>query len=132
MVKPVPYLLLRLLIGISLFGHGLVRLPKLDKFSGWMVKLFEGSMLPQIVVEPYSYVLPFAEFITGIFICIGLFTRYAVIAGILIIFSLLFGSTMIEQWDAIPGQLIHGSILIVLLNYIEANHYSIDYKIKKH
>jgi thiosulfate dehydrogenase [quinone] large subunit len=40
------FLLLRLGIGISMFGHGLVRLPKLAGFSKWMVTSFEKSLLP--------------------------------------------------------------------------------------
>ncbi|WP_236564852.1 DoxX family membrane protein [Flavobacterium sp. MK4S-17] len=73
-MKPLPYLLLRLLLGISFFGHGLVRLPKLNMFSGWMVKTFENSMLPQALVLPFSYMLPFAELITGALLLIGLLT----------------------------------------------------------
>ncbi len=40
------FLLLRVAIGTSLLGHGLVRLPKLPAFSQWMVGLFAKSMLP--------------------------------------------------------------------------------------
>ena len=34
------YLLARLPIAMSMFGHGLVRIPKLEKFSAGMVKEF--------------------------------------------------------------------------------------------
>lgn len=130
MVKPLPYLLLRLLIGMSYLGHGLVRLPKLEKFSEWMVQSFEKSMLPPALVIPFSYILPFAEFITGILLLLGLFTRAALIAATVIMLVLIFGSSMIEDWNAIPSQLIHGAIAVYLLNYIEANLLSTDYKLK--
>lgn len=130
MVKPLPYLLLRLLLGMSFFGHGLVRLPKLEKFSGWMVQSFEKSMLPPALVTPFSYVLPFAELITGILLLIGLFTRSVLVASVVIMLILIFGSSMIEEWSAVPSQLIHGAIAVYLLNYIETNTISTDYKLK--
>ena len=130
MVKPQPYLLLRLLLGMSFFGHGLVRLPKLEKFSGWMVQSFEKSMLPPALVTPFSYVLPFAELITGILLLIGLFTRGALVAAVVVMLILIFGSSMIEEWSAVPSQLIHGVIAVYLLNYIETNTISTDYKLK--
>jgi len=130
MVKPLPYLLLRLLVGMSLFGHGLIRLPKLQGFSAWMVKQFQNSPLPQELVTPFSYILPFAELVTGALLLAGLFTRYALVAGALIMIALIFGSSMIEDWAAIPSQLIHGFIIALLLNYIEANRFSADCKLK--
>lgn len=75
------YLLLRLAIGASMFGHGLVRLPKLNAFSDWMVGSFEKSILPQALVVPFSYVLPIAEFTVGLLLILGLFTRQALIGG---------------------------------------------------
>lgn len=116
------FLLLRLGIGISTFGHGLVRLPKLQGFSKWMTGLFEKSMLPQALVIPFSYFLPFAEFITGLLLIIGLFTRQALIAGGIIMLLLIAGTTIIENWDALPSQLIHLAFFAILLNY--TNNYN--------
>jgi thiosulfate dehydrogenase [quinone] large subunit len=128
MAKPLPYLLLRLLLGMSFFGHGLVRLPKLQKFSGWMVGQFQNSMLPEALVKPFSYILPFGELITGLLLLIGLFTRQALVAAAVISLILIFGSSLIEEWGSIPSQLIHGFIAAYLLQYIEANYYSLDTK----
>lgn len=128
MVKPLPYLLLRLLTGMSFFGHGLVRIPRLEKFSGWMVGEFQNSMLPDALVRPFSYMLPFGELITGLLLIIGLFTKQALVAGTFIMLALLFGSSMIEEWGSIPSQLLHGLLLVLLLQFIEANRYSLDYK----
>lgn len=59
------YILLRLGVGISMFGHGLVRLLKLNSFSNWLVIEFKKSVLPEFIVIPFSYALPFAEFLVG-------------------------------------------------------------------
>lgn len=130
-MKPLPYLLLRLLLGISFFGHGLVRLPKLNMFSGWMVKTFENSMLPQALVLPFSYVLPFAELITGALLLIGLLTWYALIVAACIAIILIFGSCLIEEWGSIPSQLLHGGMAALLLNFTQGNTISVDYKLKQ-
>jgi len=125
------YLLLRLAIGTSMFGHGLVRLPKLEDFSHWMVGSFEKSILPAALVTPFSYLLPIIEFIIGVQLITGLFTRSALIAGSLVIIVLIFGSSMIENWDAVPAQLIHVAFFAVLLHFIQSNTWAVDRVIAK-
>src|ERR1700735_3168157 len=78
------FLLARLAVGTSLFGHGLVRLPKLDKFSHGMAAEFQHSILPQGLILCFGYILPFAEFGIGLLTLLGLFTRQAAIAGSLL------------------------------------------------
>jgi thiosulfate dehydrogenase (quinone) large subunit len=97
------YFLCRITIGTSLFGHGLIRMPILSGFSGWMTGQFKNSMLPQEMVLPFSYILPFAELTVGILLLIGLFTRQTLTAGAALMILLIFGSTMIQQWEAIPS-----------------------------
>jgi thiosulfate dehydrogenase [quinone] large subunit len=115
------YLITRIAIGTSLLGHGLVRLPKLNAFSNWMTGSFKTSLLPQVVVLPFSYVLPFAEFGIGLLIIAGLFYRQAIIAGAAVMTLLILGSCLVENWDAIPSQLIHIAFLAVLLQFHPVN-----------
>jgi len=61
--------------------------------------------------------LPVAEFIVGTLLLLGLFTRQALTAGALVMISLIFGSTMIESWDALPSQLIHTAFFSILLSF---------------
>lgn len=126
------FLLLRLAIGISLFGHGLVRLPKLNSFSKWMTGLFTKSMIPETLVTPFSYALPVAEFCTGLLIISGLFTKISLVSAGIIMLFLLLGTTFIENWDAIPSQLIHITILAALAGYADQyNSYALDKLISK-
>lgn len=125
------FLLLRLAIGLSMFGHGLVRLPKLSGFSKWMVGSFQKSMLPESLVLPFSYALPIAEFVVGLLLLLGLFTRNALMAGGIVMLMLIFGSTMIEEWNALPSQLIHVAFFAFLLNYIHLNSFAVDKLINK-
>lgn len=125
------YLISRLAIGLSFFGHGLVRLPKLAGFSNWMVGQFSKSLLPEALVISFSYVLPFAEFIAGLLIIMGLFTRQGLLLAGFVSLALIFGTTMIENWEALPSQLIHVAFLSVLLAYLPYNSYAVDKIIKK-
>lgn len=125
------FLLLRLAIGLSMFGHGLVRLPKLSGFSKWMVGNFQKSMLPESLVLPFSYALPIAEFVVGLLLLLGLFTRIALMAGGIVMLMLIFGSTMIEEWNALPSQLIHVAFFALLLNYIHLNSFAVDKLLNK-
>ena len=120
------YLILRLSIGISMFGHGFVRIFKLNAFSTWMTGQFEKSILPQAIVIPFSYILPFLELITGILLILGLFTKQALLLGSIVMLMLIFGSTMIENWDVLPSQLIHIAFFAVLLQFINSNSFCID------
>ncbi|HVU53743.1 MAG TPA: DoxX family membrane protein [Puia sp.] len=130
-MNPITFLLLRLAIGASMFGHGLVRLPKLAGFSHWMVGSFEKSMLPLSLVTPFSYALPILEFAVGLLLITGLFTKAALITGALVMVILIFGTTMIESWDAITSQLIHAAFFAVLLQFREYNTLAVDQLLKK-
>lgn len=121
------FFLMRVAIGMSLFGHGLVRLPKLAGFSAWMVGSFSKSILPALLVVPFSYALPIGEFLTGLLLLLGLWTRQAAIAGAVIMIILIFGTTTIEDWSALPSQLIHVAFLLTVLVFVKThNRYSLD------
>lgn len=122
----IAYLLLRLALGASLLGHGLVRLPKLKGFSEWLVSSFEGSMLPLWAVAPFGYVLALIEFVAGLLLVLGLFSRIALMAGSLVMIALIFGSCLIEKWEWLPSQMIHVLFAVGLLVFVAHNRFSID------
>jgi len=122
------YLLARLPMGLSFFGHGLIRIMKMETFSAGMVKQFSKSVLPEGLVSLFGHVLPFLEFITGILLLFGLFTRFAVVLGVAIVLSLIFGSSLIEQWNAIFTQLFYAAYLAGLYYFADYNGYSIDHR----
>lgn len=125
--RALAYVLARLAIGASLFGHGLVRLPKLAAFHNQLVGEFKTSILPEILVSPCGYALPFAESAIGALLLAGALTRTAAIAGGLVMIVLIFGSTTIEHFGVIGDQLIHASLLAALLAFRRHNTYSVDH-----
>jgi thiosulfate dehydrogenase [quinone] large subunit len=125
------YLIARLTLGMSFLGHGAIRLTKLSVFSHGMVQQFSKSFLPGWFVLGFGIVLPFLEFITGVLLLLGLFTRFAIVLGVAIILSLIIGSSVIEQWQAIFVQIVYGAYLALLFNFTGYNAISIDALITK-
>ncbi|PUZ30607.1 thiosulfate dehydrogenase [quinone] large subunit [Chitinophaga costaii] len=119
------YALLRITIGMAMFGHGLVRIPKLSVFAGGMIKGYDGT-LPLALVTPFAYALPFVEFAIGALLILGLLTRYALIAGALLMILLIFGCAIKENWEAIGTQLLYGGLYFILLRFLAQNAYAVD------
>ncbi|ODS83293.1 MAG: DoxX family protein [Cytophagaceae bacterium SCN 52-12] len=130
-MKTNAYLITRLAIGATIFGHGLVRLPKLGEFAQGTAESFEKSILPAAVVLPFGYLIAVSEFIIGLLVLAGLFTRQASVAGGLLMILLIAGTSLIENWGAIPSQLLHTLFFILLIEYEEANSWAADNLIKK-
>lgn len=120
--KKLNFFFLRLPLAISLLGHGLVRLPKLEAFSQWMVGSMEKSVLPAALIVPFSYALPIIEAAVGLLLLIGFQVRYTLYAGLALMAILVFGSSAIENWGAIEAQLIHAIYFGVLLWWHERYH----------
>jgi thiosulfate dehydrogenase [quinone] large subunit len=120
------YLLLRLTIGASLFGHGVVRLPKLGAFHAHMMGEFKASYLPGFLVSVCSYALPFTELVTGVLLLTGALTRAAAVAGGLVMIVLIVGATSIEHFNVISEQLVHAIVLAAVVAFRRHNTYSID------
>lgn len=87
---------------------------------------FEGSMLPAFFVRAFGYALPFIELIVGALVLIGFFTRWASFIGGLTMVALILGCCLIENWGAIPSQMIHLAFFAILLQFPSSNRYSLD------
>ena len=120
------FALLRITMGINFLGHGLVRFSKLNGFRDWMVTTFKDSLIPSFAVSIWGTVLPFVEFGIGLLLILGLFTYRASITGAIVIIILLFGSTLIENWDWAGMQMIYGLFFYFLISNTEKNSWSID------
>lgn len=106
---------LRLLIGINLFLHGLVRLPDLGGFARGMAAGFEGTLLPPTLALPMGYVIPFVEVILGAMLLLGLRLRAALIGSLGLMCMLTSGVCLQQNWSAAGSQLVYGLIFALLL-----------------
>ena len=128
----IAFLLARLGIGMSFFGHGLVRLPKLSTFATHTAAPFQHSILPGSLVTAFAYILPFFEFGVGLLLLLGLFTKQALITGAIVMILLIFGTTTVEQWQNLDSQLIHLAFFAGLLPFADAhNSYALDKKLRR-
>ncbi|KMQ61357.1 hypothetical protein ACM46_15090 [Chryseobacterium angstadtii] len=109
------YFLLKISMGVNMLGHGLARIPKINAFAEGMTKIFEKSWLPEPLIMIFGTVLPFAEFLIGLMLLIGFKTRWALIAGASLIVVLLFGSSTIENWEAMGIQMIYAIFFYILI-----------------
>ncbi|MCS4305482.1 DoxX family protein [Chryseobacterium sp. BIGb0232] len=128
MNKNTAYLFLRLSMGINFLGHGLVRLTKLQDFADGMAKGFEKSWLPQLFVQTFSTALPFLEFSIGLLLILGFKMRIASMAGASLIILLLFGSSTVENWEAMGIQMIYAGLFYILISRMDDNYLCADRK----
>lgn len=113
------FFFLRLPAALSIFGHGLVRLPKLQTFTEGMVKSMEKSAIPESLLTPFGYFIPIAEFLIGLVLLIGYQTKYTIYAGLALMGLLVLGSASVENWSGIEAQLVHSIYLGGLFLYWE-------------
>lgn len=117
------YLLVRLILGINIAVHGASRIHMgAGKFAAGLVKMFAATPLPPQMVYGYAYALPFVETAIGLLILLGLFSRMTYLAGLLLMMSLTFGSTLRQDWDSAGLQLIYVIVYAGLLAFREYNH----------
>lgn len=128
--QQIAFALLRITMGVNFLGHGLVRFSKLNGFRDWMVTTFQDSLIPSFAVTAWGSILPFLEFGVGTLLILGLFTYRASIAGAIVIIILLFGSTLIENWEWAGGQMVYALFFYFIISNIDKNSWSIDGLIK--
>lgn len=125
------YTTLRLAIGMSMLIHGLVRLPKYSAFVDATVKQFAHSPLPAVAVAAFARIMPPVEIVIGLLVFFGLATWVGLVAGGLWMVLLIFGSTLIENFNVVGIQLLYSLIFFHLLQYLEHNNVSLDFLIRR-
>ena len=82
--------------------------------------------LPKWILPPFAAALPWAEATIGLLLLLGLFTRFALVAGSLVLIVLMAGITLAQNWEVAGIQLIYCAIYFVLLTHRGRNVYSLD------
>lgn len=122
------YGVLRLTMGIDILIHGVGRLfwIGVGAFAAKTSALFVGSPLPHTLVYDFLVCVPFAEATLGALTLLGLFTRWALTLGGLLIAALVFGTGMRSDWITVGTQLIYAIIYYFLLRNRDDNYFSVD------
>jgi len=108
--------------------HGLVRIGAgPSHFAEKLVKEFGATALPGGLVRVFGLALPFGEALVGLLVLLGLWLRWSLVAGALLIMVLLFGTSLRAQWDVVSQQMIYAVVYFLLLAFLEEwDHYSVD------
>ncbi len=125
--KAIAYLLMRLSLGINIFGHGFFRmLSGVSAFANGAAKGMDKGPLPHPVSLAFLYATPAIELALGLLLILGLFTRFALIAGLLMMIALTVGVTSVQNWPTAGTQLEYSAVFFFMLWLIEANAVSLD------
>jgi thiosulfate dehydrogenase [quinone] large subunit len=121
------YLLLRATLGTNIFIHGLSRiLAGPSHFADALVPAFQHTHLPLGFVRLFALALPWVESIVGLLVLVGIRTRFALVAGSLLILTLTFGATLNQDWESAGLQLIYATVYASLLAFRNHNTFSVD------
>lgn len=90
--------LLRLALGVLFLFAAIGKFagPGPTEFATWILQEFEATYLPRFLVVPYAYTLPYVEFLLGVVLILGVFTKVSLILAALTLISLAFGK-MVQQ-----------------------------------
>ena len=125
--RRIAYALLRIVFGINIFFHGLSRLlGDHAAFLAYLSQQMAKAPLPKSILPPFAATLPWVEGTVGLLLLLGLFTRFALVAGSLVMIVLMAGITLAQNWDVAGIQLIYCAIYFVLLTHRGRNFYSLD------
>jgi thiosulfate dehydrogenase [quinone] large subunit len=125
------YTVLRFAIGMSMLIHGLGRLTKYSAFVEATVKQFAHSPLPTVAVTALARITPPVETVIGLLVFFGFLTWLGLTAGGLWMVPLIFGSTLIENYDIVAIQLLYSLIFCYLLQHPDQNELSVDSLIQR-
>ena len=121
------YFFFRIMLGVNLFFHGFMRV--LTGLSAWeqpMAATFADTYLPMTLVHIALYMIPFAEIILGVLTLLGLFTRWALIGGVLFFIVLMYGHTARQNWSGVHICMHYGLYYWILLVLQSQNWLSLD------
>jgi thiosulfate dehydrogenase [quinone] large subunit len=125
--KAVAYLLMRVALGVNIFGHGFFRLLSgLSAFAHGAVTPIDKGPLPHSLSIGFLYAVPFLEVAIGVLLILGLFTRVALILGQLNMIALVVGVTSTQNWVTATTQLEYSFVFFAMLWLVEANTLSVD------
>jgi thiosulfate dehydrogenase (quinone) large subunit len=121
------YAVLRFTLGTTFLFHGVTRfVGGWSAFADQMVQGFENTFLPDFMVRPFALSVPPVETILGTLLCLGLFTRWTLIAGGLWMIVLVFGTTVRQDYPTVAIQLLYALVFFVLQAWESSNRISLD------
>ena len=115
------------MLGVNLFFHGFNRvLMSLNEFEARVAALFVDTYLPMPLVHIALYMIPIVEIVIGALTILGLFTRWALFGGVILMIVLLFGNTARQNWSGTHIVMPYGLYYWILLVLQDHNWLALD------
>jgi thiosulfate dehydrogenase [quinone] large subunit len=115
------YALLRLTLGVNFLFHSFSRWHDGGKFVAGVVGGFAHTPLPVWSVRAFASVVPYWEPAVGLLLVSGLWTRWALVAGALLIALLTFGTALRGEYPVLSEQLVYAVVFFALLLFRSQN-----------
>jgi thiosulfate dehydrogenase [quinone] large subunit len=123
--------LARIGLGVNIALHGWTRVFKFTEFANHLDQQFAHSILPQAIVRASGYAIVGAECSVGLLLLAGFALRATLAAGCWLMIALLFGTCLIQDWNAAGDQLIYLGFFAVLLAFRGCDRWSLDARLKR-
>ena len=126
--RQLAYGIFRPTLGVNILVHGAGRIfgPGADAFATTTAAEFSKTALPAGMVHAFLFIVPFAELVLGVLTMLGLFTRWTLALGALLIATLVFGTAMRSDWTTVGVQMIYAITYYLLLVNRDYNRFSLD------
>ena len=121
------YFLFRFTLGVNIFFHGFMRIA--SGLMAWVMlqgEPFSKSPLPMWSVHAFLYVLPFIEVILGTLTTLGLYTRWALLGGSVMMFILVFGNDMRQDWGTVGNNMHYVLYYVLMIAALRFNCFALD------
>src|SRR5580700_11106610 len=124
----IAYTILRLSFGANILLHGLSRiLNGRPAFLAYLTHYFEHAhLIPASMLPVFGAVLPWVETALGLLLMLGLFSRFTLIIGALVLTALVIGTNLAQDWLVSGLQLPYCFIYYYLLIHLDQNRMSLD------
>ena len=122
------YAFFRFSMGVVIFFHGAMRM--ITGVGPWVVKempLFVGNpLLPMWFVVGFLWVLPTIEVVLGTLTMIGLYTRWALLSGAVLMLILVFGNLTRQDWGTVGNELHYILYYALMIAGQKYNRFALD------
>lgn len=124
----IAYAILRVAFGANILLHGVSRvLNGTPAFLAYLTHYFEHAhLIPMSLLPAFAAVLPWVETTLGALLVLGLFSRFTLIVGALVLTVLVVGTNLAQDWLVAGLQLPYCFIYYYLLIHLEQNSISLD------
>lgn len=120
-------LLLRLFLGVLFLSAALGKFQAgVAPFADGIIKGFEQTILPKVLLAPYAYALPYVELLIGITLILGIFTDVMLMVSAVTLLSLFFGMMLKGEGSVAGTNALYLLINVCALRWFEHVAPSVD------